>query len=135
MGRPFTAYTDHRTLIHLETQRDISGRKARWALTLQEFDVQVVYREGTKNIVADALSRRVDLRLRSIVLARPAYRTEWPVLYPECPDFGDIYKHLRDPANNPEPKNPKYAIDRFDIVDDLLYYEQDHLCVPRVEGV
>ncbi len=60
-GRQFNAYTDHKTLIHLESQLDLTGRKAHWSTTLQEFDVTICYQEGAKNIVADALSRRPDL--------------------------------------------------------------------------
>jgi hypothetical protein len=38
-------------------QDDPKGRLARWVVTLQEFDFETVHRAGTKNQVADALSR------------------------------------------------------------------------------
>lgn len=39
------------------TQRDLSGRLARWSLKLQGFDFTIDHRRGKDNIVPDALSR------------------------------------------------------------------------------
>jgi len=57
---PFSIYTDHGALEYLKTFKYNSGtgRLARWALTLQEYDYQVFHRPGKKNLNADALSRR-----------------------------------------------------------------------------
>jgi len=57
-----TAYTDHSSLATWETNRKLSGRKARWHELLCEFPVRIIYRKGQLNIIADALSRREDLR-------------------------------------------------------------------------
>src|SRR5262249_4723362 len=56
-GAHFRWYTDHKGLIHLLKQRDLSGRQARWLEAISEFDFEIVYVEGSTNILADALSR------------------------------------------------------------------------------
>jgi hypothetical protein len=53
----FTWITDHKGLVHLFTQSDLSGRQARWMEKLSEFDFEVKYIPGEENIFPDALSR------------------------------------------------------------------------------
>ena len=55
----FTVYTYHESLKWLLnlTASESKGRLARWRLRLSEFDFVVTYKKGTKNNIADALSR------------------------------------------------------------------------------
>ena len=56
-GRRFTLETDHQALTWLMTKQEPAGKLSRWALELQEYDMDIVYRKGCENVVADALSR------------------------------------------------------------------------------
>ena len=56
-GYKFTAITDHSSLKWLSNLKETTGRLARWALELQQWDFDVVYRKGSLNLVPDALSR------------------------------------------------------------------------------
>ena len=59
-GAKCTVITDNKALEYLQTQKELSSRQARWAEVLAEFDLDIVYRPGKDNKVADALSRRPD---------------------------------------------------------------------------
>jgi hypothetical protein len=56
-GRRFQLQTDHVSLKWLMTTTNLTGKLARWALSLQEYDFDVIYKKGTANSNADALSR------------------------------------------------------------------------------
>ena len=61
-GRHFKIYTDHKPLLGLlgETKphpQHSSARLQRWALLVQGYDYELIYRPGTSIASADALSR------------------------------------------------------------------------------
>jgi len=57
-GYRFEIITDHRALKWLKSIKSPSGRIARCALELQQFQFDVLYRRGKLNVVADALYRQ-----------------------------------------------------------------------------
>ena len=56
-GAKFKWLTDHKGLVHLLNQKNLSGRQARWLEKISTFDYEVVYIAGSENVLADALSR------------------------------------------------------------------------------
>ena len=56
-GKKFKIVTDHKPLIWLFNVKDPSSRLMRWRLKLEEYNYEVLYKEGKQNTNADALSR------------------------------------------------------------------------------
>lgn len=68
-GMPFKVVTDHASLKWLMSQKDLTGRLARWSLKLQAYDFSIEHRKGSANIVPDALSR---VFMEELVVIEPA---------------------------------------------------------------
>lgn len=58
-GREFLVVTDHKPLNFLFGTKNVNSRLHRWKLTLMEYQFKIIHRNGTQNVVADALSRIV----------------------------------------------------------------------------
>uniref|UniRef100_A0A6V7LWV3 RNA-directed DNA polymerase n=1 Tax=Bracon brevicornis TaxID=1563983 RepID=A0A6V7LWV3_9HYME len=59
-GYSFTVITDHSSLRWLHNLRNPTGRLARWALGLLEYNFEIIHRKGALHHVPDALSRAPD---------------------------------------------------------------------------
>jgi hypothetical protein len=58
MGNKCQVYTDHKSLKHIFTQKDLNLRQRRWLELIKDYDLEIHYHPGTANLVADALSRK-----------------------------------------------------------------------------
>jgi len=62
-GRHFVVETDHRNLVYMS--KSLTPKVIRWRLRLLEFDFDVFHIAGEANVVADALSRCLCIRILS----------------------------------------------------------------------
>ncbi|PHJ17715.1 retrotransposon ty3-gypsy subclass [Cystoisospora suis] len=89
--------TDHATLGRMLSQTNVTPRLGYWLDKLADFDIEVIYKPGKQNVVADALSRRPDFigaiaqsRKKGVKLVTEEAR--WAEQYTKCRDFKEIVK-------------------------------------------
>jgi hypothetical protein len=58
VGKKLVVKTDHNNLKYFLEQKDLIEHQQKWVMKVQEFEFDIEYVKGKKNIVADALSRR-----------------------------------------------------------------------------
>lgn len=90
----FIIRTDHRSLSHLSDQRLHTTWQQKVFTKLLGLQYKVVYKKGTENCVADALSRRPHPELSAISSATPAW-------------LSDVYSSY---ANDPRAQDPLIAL-------------------------
>lgn len=132
---PFTIFTDHESLKHLDTQRHLSRRQARWMTTLAEFNYKIVYKQGTLNVVPDALSRRPDYEL-SILDASGNVSTaavSIPGLSKETYLADKHFRPIFERASGLDANDPLNEYDYLISDQGLLYLREGHrVCIPNV---
>ncbi|GJY39282.1 putative reverse transcriptase domain-containing protein [Tanacetum coccineum] len=70
-GTKCTVFTDHKSLQHILDQKELNMRQHRWLELLSDYDCEIRYHPGKANVVADALSRKEQikpLRVRALVM-------------------------------------------------------------------
>nr|GFC23721.1 putative reverse transcriptase domain-containing protein [Tanacetum cinerariifolium] len=57
-----TVFTDHKSLKHILDQKDMNMIQHRWLELLSDYDYKIRYHLGMENVVADALSRKEQIK-------------------------------------------------------------------------
>ena len=60
---PLKIFTDHKSLHYIFTQKELNLWKRRWLELIKDYDCTIEYHPGKFNVVADALSRRLESSL------------------------------------------------------------------------
>ncbi|GJV70978.1 RNA-directed DNA polymerase [Tanacetum coccineum] len=86
----FILFLDHEALKFLNGQHTLKPRHAKWVETLQGYSFVIRHKDGSANIVADALSRRIVLlsAMQIQVCGFDSFRS----LYQDDPTFRDVWQ-------------------------------------------
>ena len=88
-------FTDHAALCYLFDKKDVKPRLIRWMLLLQEFDLEVGDKKGSKNSVANHLSRLEQKEVRPDLVIQEAFPDEQLFACEiKLPWYADIVNYL-----------------------------------------
>jgi hypothetical protein len=117
-------YTDHSVIKYLLAKKDAKPRLIRWILLLQEFDVEIGYKKGLENVVADHFSRMnrgqddkepIEDKMRDDHLYRVLDKDTWMI---------DIIQAIRRMPLDHLDRNSQRRI----ISESKKYFWDDHTC-------
>ena len=139
-GHRCDIFTDHVALKSLLSTPQPSGKLARWGMAIQELDLQIHHRSGTKNTNADALSRYPVLApestissptsLEVVAATNPSWKTEkggettLSTLQRADPQLATIVDYLEKgvlPDDTRKARELALTVSQYTIVDGVLY--------------
>jgi hypothetical protein len=130
-GRAFLVRTDHYSLKFLLDQRLSTIPQHRWVSKLIGFDFTVGYRPGRTNVVADALSRRIeDAELAALALSGPTF-SAFDDLRNEVATDGDLIKITADITSS-KLRAPWALRDGLILRDDRVYISASSPTLPAL---
>ncbi|TIB07156.1 hypothetical protein E3P90_04139 [Wallemia ichthyophaga] len=99
LGRSITVNTDHKTI---ETFRkaEFSSRVAKWSEIWAEYDIEVKYKPGKDNKVADALSRKMELNTLDLTSIDETFQNKIRRDYQEDTKIKEIIEKIQNNDDN-----------------------------------
>jgi hypothetical protein len=96
LGWKVIIYSDHAALKYLFSKKDAKSRLIRWILLLQEFDIEIRDKKGSKNAVVDHLSRiTVDFTEETTPISKTFPDEQlMHIAHTHSPWFADIVNYL-----------------------------------------
>ena len=131
LGQQIEIWTDHKNLTYTKFNTD---RVMRWQLVIEEFGPELLYIKGSKNIVADALSRLgLDDANEAVEIHDIVVNTvpeNYPLKYATIQKYQQADKELQGKVNN----NPLYKLHSFrgGEKEYLLICYHNKIVVPKV---
>ena len=95
LGKETIVHTDHRPLQFIQTQGKFqNNRHQKWSTYLQQFHLNIKYKKGSTNNVADYLSRPPIVAITTVLNSCGYETSDWPLLYKRDLEFSHTYKAL-----------------------------------------
>ncbi|GKD13388.1 putative reverse transcriptase domain-containing protein, partial [Tanacetum coccineum] len=66
-GTRSVIYTDHKSLPHIFSQKELNMRQRRWIELFSDYDYEIRYQTGKANVVANALSRKERVKPKRVI--------------------------------------------------------------------
>ena len=96
---------NHKSLVHFKMQSNLNQQQLRWQEKVADYDMEILYKPGKENVVADALSRiRINLLCP---LPTHSLRTQVIKGYRNSP----LGKLIKEAEKREEPTN-QYAVEK-----------------------
>ena len=151
LGHHCVVYTDHSACTSLLNAKHPSPKLARWAMAIQEMDLDIRHRAGKGNLVADALSRnpvskdsssnssgqvfQVDseppIATKAVDAKLQSQDSEIGQLQQKDEEFAPIFRYLEDGIlPDDEHKAKKLALEksRFDVIENFQSELMNEVC-------
>jgi hypothetical protein len=90
IGNRCKLFSDHKSLKYFFTQTELNMRQRRWLELIKDYDVEINYRPGKANVVADALSQKTYCNNLMVKEEQPTLHEELEKLRIEIVDHGQV---------------------------------------------